>query len=292
MKKNYLSLLLFLYLLPGELLADCVSSISFDTDVAGSWEPSCTSEHRSGKYAKYYTFTLSSRQTVTIDLQSSTDPFLLLLNGSDQTGTPIAGNNDRDETTNDSQIIHTISAGTYTIEATTLQSERTGDFVVSVSASKASCSDCPFQINAGLNGSWYYPGTDGQGFLIDVFPDSKVMFVAWFTFDTEHPDDSVTANLGDPSQRWLTAQGIYADNQAVLDVYVSGGGLFDLYPPVPTREKDGTLTIEFSGCNAGTITYDIPSIGRQDVIPIERIVTENVPLCESLNEMMQAAQQQ
>jgi photosystem II stability/assembly factor-like uncharacterized protein len=139
------------------------------------------------------------------------------------------------------------------------------------------------QINAGLNGSWYDPGTDGQGFFIDVFPTSSVMFAAWFTYDTEHPDASVTANLGDPSQRWITAQGAFADNLAVLDVYVSGGGLFDTYPPVPTREKDGTLTIEFSDCNTGTVTYDIPSIGRQDVIPIERIVLDNVPLCNSLD---------
>jgi hypothetical protein len=147
-----------------------------------------------------------------------------------------------------------------------------------------------FQINAGLNGAWYYPATNGQGFLIDVFPVSKLMFVAWFTFDTELPGESATANLGDPSQRWLTAQGAFVGNQAVLDIYSSADGLFDVRPPVPTSVQDGTLTIEWSDCNTGIATYDIWSIDMQGIIPIERPVTENVPLCESLNEMMQAAE--
>jgi len=147
-----------------------------------------------------------------------------------------------------------------------------------------------FQINAGLNGSWYYPETDGQGFFIDVFPDVGEMFVAWFTFDTEQPDESVDANLGHPGQRWLTAQGEYADNQAVLDIYMSGGGLFDMRPPIPEVEKDGTLIIEFSDCRNGTVTYDIPSIGRQGIVPIVRIREDNVVLCESLDEITQALQ--
>jgi hypothetical protein len=143
-----------------------------------------------------------------------------------------------------------------------------------------------FLINPGLNGSWYYPETDGQGFFIDVFPDVGEMFVAWFTFDTEQPDESVDANLGHPGQRWLTAQGEYADNQAVLDIYMSGGGLFDMRPPIPEVEKDGTLTIEFSDCRNGTVTYDIPSIGRQGIVPIVRIREDNVVLCESLDEQL------
>lgn len=143
-----------------------------------------------------------------------------------------------------------------------------------------------FKINAGLNGSWFYPGKSGQGFLIDVFPDSKILFAAWFTFDTIVHDDSVGTGLGHPSQRWLTAQGQYSGNEAILDLYSTSAGIFDTYPPVPSTDSIGTITFEFSDCNTATVTYDIPSIGRQGVIPIQRIVTENVPLCESLNEMM------
>lgn len=143
-----------------------------------------------------------------------------------------------------------------------------------------------FNINAGLNGSWFYPGTDGQGFLIDVFPDSKVMFVAWFTFDINAHDDVVEPGVGHPSQRWFTAHGQYSGNEAVLDLYSTSEGIFDTYPPVPITDSIGTITFDFSDCNSATVTYDIPSIGRQGVIPIQRIVTENVPLCESLNELI------
>jgi 6-phosphogluconolactonase (cycloisomerase 2 family) len=138
-----------------------------------------------------------------------------------------------------------------------------------------------FQINPGLNGSWFYPSTNGQGFLIDVFPDSGQMFLAWFTYDTDLPSEDAAANLGNAGQRWMTALGSYSDNQAVLDIYQAEGGLFDMSSPVPVQTMDGTVIVEFSDCNSGTITYNIPSIAREGVIPIQRIALDNVPLCEA-----------
>ena len=139
-----------------------------------------------------------------------------------------------------------------------------------------------FLINPGLNDAWYYPVTDGQGILIIVYPLREEIFIAWFTYDTVRPDDSVTAMLGEPGHRWLTAQGPYAGNKAVLDIFVTEGGIFDAGTPVPVTTPDGTIIIEFSDCTAGTITYDIPSVGRQGVIPIQRITPDNVALCEAL----------
>ena len=139
-----------------------------------------------------------------------------------------------------------------------------------------------FLINPGLNDAWYYPVTNGQGFLIIVFPQIEQIFLAWFTYDTVRPDASVTAMLGEPGHRWLTAQGPYTGNRAVLDVFVSEGGIFDAGTPAPIPKMDGTIIVEFSDCEAGTITYDIPSVDRQGVIPIERIVPDNVALCEAL----------
>ncbi|MFC1606170.1 hypothetical protein ACFL33_04840 [Pseudomonadota bacterium] len=145
-----------------------------------------------------------------------------------------------------------------------------------------------FHINAGLNDAWYNPDTKGQGFLITVFPDRGEMFLAWFTYDTERPPDGVAVQLGEPGHRWLTAQGPYADNQAVLDVWVSSGGVFDAAEPPVTREQDGEIIIEFSGCNAGTVSYDLHSVGRQGVIPIERVALDNVALCEALKAEFQS----
>ena len=140
-------------------------------------------------------------------------------------------------------------------------------------------------INQGMSDSWYNPATNGQGFFIIVWPQIKQMFLAWFTYDTERPPAGVTAQLGEPGHRWLTAQGSYVDGKAVLDVFVSEGGVFDSGTPAPQATNDGTMVVEFSTCNAGTILYDIPSINQQGEVPIERISLDNVTLCESLSEL-------
>ena len=141
-----------------------------------------------------------------------------------------------------------------------------------------------FKINPFLNDAWYNRATNGQGFFITVFPYIQQMFVAWFTYDTERPAEDVTAMLGEPGHRWLTAQGPYDGDTAELTIFVTEGGEFDAIEPKATTdlEGDGTLTIQFADCNAGLVSYEITSLGISGEIPIERIVLDNVPLCESL----------
>jgi hypothetical protein len=139
-----------------------------------------------------------------------------------------------------------------------------------------------FQINPGLNDAWFDPDTDGQGFLITVFEESAVMFLAWFTYDVERPPEGVTAMLGEPGHRWLTAQGTFSGDTATLDIYVSSGGIFDSAVPAVERVRDGTMTIKWADCNAAVLTYEITSLGLVGEIPIERIVLDNVMLCEML----------
>jgi hypothetical protein len=107
-----------------------------------------------------------------------------------------------------------------------------------------------FEINAGISDAWYNPLTNGQGFLIAVFPDRKELFLAWFTYDTQRPPDDVTALLGDPGHRWLTAQGPYDGDTASLTVYVTEGGAFDAAQPpaVTDLAGDGTIIIQFPDC--------------------------------------------
>jgi len=141
-----------------------------------------------------------------------------------------------------------------------------------------------FVINAGLNDGWFNPTTAGQGFLLAVFPDIKQLFLAWFTYDTERPAEGVTANLGEPGHRWLTAQGPYDGNTANLKIFVTQGGVFDSAVPqaITDTDGDGTITIEFADCTEALLSYTITSLGISGVIPIERIVSDNVPLCETL----------
>ncbi len=94
-----------------------------------------------------------------------------------------------------------------------------------------------FEINAGLNDAWFYPETDGQGFFITVFPDLKLVSLAWFTYDTELPIDPESANLGDAGHRWLTALGPITGNQVVMDIDIASGGLFDTATEITHRSS-------------------------------------------------------
>ena len=140
-----------------------------------------------------------------------------------------------------------------------------------------------FQINAGVNDAWFASYTPGQGFFITVFPGTQEMFLAWFTYDVERPQESVTALLGDPGHRWLTAFGSYSGALATLDVELTQGGVFDSPTPVPTQSADGTITVWFTSCKEAFIHYDLPSIAKSGDDTIVRLALDNVPFCESLS---------
>jgi PKD repeat protein len=174
------------------------------------------------------------------------------------------------------------AAGTYSVSLTATDNDGAQDSIIRSVTVSESAPD-PIVINQGMTDAWFDPDTDGQGMLIVVWEDIKFVFLAWFTFDTERPPDDVLAILGEPGHRWLTAQGPYDGDTAVLEVFLSSGGVFDSpEPPVFTDpEPYGSITIKWTSCNAGILTYDIPSLGLMGEIAIERIVTVNVPICEA-----------
>ena len=118
-----------------------------------------------------------------------------------------------------------------------------------------------------------------------MFPDQGIIFLAWFTYDTERPPEDVLAYLGEPGHRWLTAQGPYQGNTAMLDAYLTEGGVFDMAePPAVTGEEPiGTIEIIWENCAKGILAYDINPPGVMDEIEIRRIVPDNVALCEVLS---------
>ena len=141
------------------------------------------------------------------------------------------------------------------------------------------------EINVAMSDAWYNPLTNGQGLFIIVWEGLNTVFAAWFTFDTERPPDDVTANLGEPGHRWLTAQGTYEGSVATLNLYQTEGGVFDApQPPAVTdQEPIGTATIDWADCNSALMTYSIPELGFEDRgVLLTRVVNENVKLCEDL----------
>ena len=73
---------------------------------------------------------------------------------------------------------------------------------------------------------------------------------------------------------------------ATLTIFVTEGGVFDSAEPVTTTDLagDGTMTLEFADCTEGLVSYQITSLGISGEFPIQRVVPDNVPLCESLEE--------
>ena len=120
----------------------CTQPISADGDYSGSWTSGCLSQNTpteptnpaSGvRYARYYTFTLTTHADITIDLTSDTDTYLYLMEGTGANGTVLHENDDVVSGNTNSRISETLSAGDYTIEATTYDLTTTGAFTLTVS---------------------------------------------------------------------------------------------------------------------------------------------------------------
>ena len=110
----------------------CTDSITADGTTSGTWAAGCQSQVSDRGYARYYSFTMSGQQTVTITLDSTTDPYLYLRSGTAKSGTFLYENDDHNSSTQQSQISQSLAAGTYTIEATTYSTGQTGSFTLTI----------------------------------------------------------------------------------------------------------------------------------------------------------------
>ena len=104
--------------------------------ISGSWTGDCASTHRRGSYARFYSFILSQRTTVDINLRSSAVTFLYLLNGADSEGS-VVNSDDHGGAGNNSLLDVTLEAGTYTVEATTFNAGVTRGFDLYIDATAA-----------------------------------------------------------------------------------------------------------------------------------------------------------
>jgi len=132
-----------------------------------------------------------------------------------------------------------------------------------------------FEINAGHSGAWFNPDTSGQGQLIDVEPEGQFMFVSWFTYTDEASDHPF-------EQRWLTAQGNYSGNTAELDLWETLGGRFD-DPQEVTNTQIGEVTLSFTNCGQGQMTYSIDGEELQGEFPMTRVIPGSGNVCEELS---------
>jgi len=132
-----------------------------------------------------------------------------------------------------------------------------------------------FTINAGHAGAWFNPVTPGQGQFIDVVPEEQFMFLSWFTY--------TNAASGNPTeQHWYTAQGNYSGDTAVLDLFETLGGKFD-DPQGVTTTQIGEITVSFSNCDQGQMSYSFDEEELLGEFPLIRVIPGSDHVCEGLS---------
>ena len=90
--------------------------------------------NRSGRYARFYSFQAGQAGDYEIELTSTVNAYLFILNGAGTDGAVIGSNNDIDGSRNrNSRVTIGASANNYyTVEATTYSSTTTGNFSVTI----------------------------------------------------------------------------------------------------------------------------------------------------------------
>ncbi|UXI69322.1 hypothetical protein [Tahibacter amnicola] len=121
----------------------------------------------------------------------------------------------------------------------------------------------------GISGAWWTTYGNGEGLVLDWLPDSRTLFMPWFTFGLEA--------VGDPSgQRWYTvaAGGVPAGATRVdMDIRASDGGRFVAAGGVVTT-RVGSAALTFESCDKATLSYQFDSgekAGIQGSLALSRL---------------------
>ncbi len=230
----------------------CQSSVSANGSFAGSWTSACTSAHRSGRFARYYTFTVSGTVTFQVDLTSSTDAYLILLSGSGSSGSVIAENDDGGGN-NNSRITRTLAPGTYTMEATTFSSGATGSFTLTLQTS-GSGGNCQFSVsaNSASSGSWTSNCTSAH---------RSRRYAKYYTF-TVSDTVSFQADLTSSTDAYLFLLSGSGNSGSVIAENDDGGG--NNNSRITRSLSPGTYTMEattFSSGATGSFTLTLQASG-------------------------------
>ena len=133
-----------------EYLADVADESDGEYEVADSWADGCESlrpaESAGTRYSRYYMLKLDTESDVTISLTSDKDGYLYLLDGFGKNGDALHSNDDRSDSplnTNPLLDLESLSAGSYTIDATTYAPGTTGDFTLMVTVEEVEVAPTP-----------------------------------------------------------------------------------------------------------------------------------------------------
>ena len=140
----------------------------------------------------------------------------------------------------------------------------------------------------GLSGAWYSPQMSGQGFFVEYFPQSKLLFAPWFTFSVadftasgEALNSNSVSNL-----RWYTLSGVVEPGAkaAQLEIRRNVAGVFDS-APITESTVVGKATLRAQDCNRATLEFEFISSeaqGKYGVLPLDRLTGGSAP-CQLSN---------
>ena len=167
------------------LPAGCTLQTFSGTSVDDSWSSDCVSRNRTDRgthYAKFFSFTVNTRTTVDLILESRTDPYLNLI---DAEGNIIEFNDD-DTTFNpgstNSGLRVILDSATYIVEATTYDGSDTGDFTLTITQPELAALQALYNATEGSNwtnsdnwltseplSDWHGIQTDDEGRVTEIY---------------------------------------------------------------------------------------------------------------------------
>jgi hypothetical protein len=109
----------------------------------------------------------------------------------------------------------------------------------------------PTESDFALSGNWYDESKSGQGFVVELNPTAKAVFLAWYTY-------AVNGEVaGVAGQRWYTGLASYTPGARSIPMTLreTTGGVFNQSPPAPTTAQVGTGTLTFTSCAAATFSF-------------------------------------
>ena len=259
--------------MPGPSDDPCLDTLSVDGAVSGAWSSSCESTDRDS-YAHYYSFTLTEASTVTITLESSTDPYLYLRAGEAKSGAVAHENDDIVVGTDtDSRIQETLGAGTYTIEAATYGAGQTGNFTLTVSGLGGGTGTMPGPSDDPCLDTLSVDGTVSGAWSSSCESTDRDSYAHYYRF-TLTEASTVTITLESSTDPYLYLRAGEAKSGAVAhendDIVVGtdtdsriqetlGAGTYTIEAATYGAGQTGNFTLTVSGLGGGTGTMPGPS---------------------------------
>ncbi len=130
-------------------------------------------------------------------------------------------------------------------------------------------------IDQSISGNWFDPNRSGEGYIIQVLGDGRVVLV-WFTF----PPNPTETDL----QAWMMGVGYFEGDHIVVEnmqslkgtVFGSGFNMHDLIT------KDwGRIEMVFVNCNVGGTQYSGPPEFGNGFLPMQRLTVIHGHICLS-----------